>query len=682
MQPRLSRPFVVSVALLLGLSSAVFAQSPDVPGEPGGEAPAVQTDGSVPVTFEGQPVLSVSDGLGPFSAQERAAVIESRIARVARERFEADQLHVSSEEPHVAVYYGDELLVVVTAEDAAARGLEPDELGEQWRSSIEKLLLARVPPPPPEITPQDLLTRARHLIASAWELGGLFQQVVLSAGLLVALLIAIWIIARVFTWIYDHTQNLLQRWERPIMLGKRELLSPRTIRLFLSSLLRFLHLLVTLLLVLFAANQILGLFPDSEEWPIKIYLRGLIYAILVTVLAISVIRTSNGIAMYLSANARRWPALILRAIRFKGIELLGEERIAAIIDFFLMLLRWAVRILLAYLYLAIVLSFFPLTQQWTGILVSYISEPISATLASLVDFLPNIFFIVIIVLITRYAIKATKLVFSELERGRVSIPGFYPEWANPTYRLLSIVLIAFAGVIMFPYLPGSGSDAFKGISLFVGFVLSLSSSAVIANVIAGIVVTYMRPFQIGDRVQISDTVGDVVEKSLLVTRIRTVKNVDITIPNAMVLASHIINYSSSAQDPGLILHTTVTIGYDVDWRTVHKLLIEAAKSVADIEATPEPFVLQTSLDDYYVSYELNAYTEKPNRMAALYSELHTAIQEKFHAGGVEIMSPHFYALRDGSAANIPAQHLGRNYQPPAFRVSVEQKATKKPRARR
>ena len=188
------------------------------------------------------------------------------------------------------------------------------------------------------------------------------------------------------------------------------------------------------------------------------------------------------------------------------------------------------------------------------------------------------------------------------------------------------------------------------------------------NIIGGIVITYMRPFIIGDRVKIADTIGDITEKTLLVTRIRTIKNVDITIPNAMVLGSHIINYSTSAKNKGLILHTTVTIGYDAPWRKVHELLKAAAAATENVLTEPAPFILQTALDDFYVHYELNAYTDKPNIMANIYSNLHQNIQDKFNEGGVEIMSSHYSTIRDGNQVTIPKDYLPKEYKVPAFRL--------------
>jgi small-conductance mechanosensitive channel len=231
------------------------------------------------------------------------------------------------------------------------------------------------------------------------------------------------------------------------------------------------------------------------------------------------------------------------------------------------------------------------------------------------------------------------------------------------------LVIVFAAIACFPYIPGSQSEGFRGISVFLGLLISLGSAAAIGNIIAGVVLTYMRPFQVGDRVKIADTFGDVTEKTLLVTRVRTIKNVDITIPNSLVLSSHIINFSSSMmKPPPLILHTSVTIGYDAPWRKVHELLIAAAKRTTHILETPEPFVLQTSLNDFYVTYEINAYTTQPNKMATIYAELHQNIQDSFNEAGVEIMSPHYTQIRDGNKTAIPDQYLPKSYQAPGLRI--------------
>jgi small-conductance mechanosensitive channel len=219
----------------------------------------------------------------------------------------------------------------------------------------------------------------------------------------------------------------------------------------------------------------------------------------------------------------------------------------------------------------------------------------------------------------------------------------------------------------------------KSVALCVCAAVALGAAGSFSNIVAGVVLTYMRPFSVGDRVKIADTVGDITEKTLLVTRIRTIKNVDVTIPNALVLSSHIINYSSSAMmPPPLILHTSLTIGYDAPWQKVHELLIAAAKQTTHILEAPEPFVLQTSLDDFYVRYEINAYTGAPNKMATIYSELHQHIQDQFNEAGVGIMSPHYTQLRDGKKIVVPDQYLPNTSQAPSLRPTALDKWMNRP----
>ena len=235
----------------------------------------------------------------------------------------------------------------------------------------------------------------------------------------------------------------------------------------------------------------------------------------------------------------------------------------------------------------------------------------------------------------------------EIEIGKLVIPGFYRDWAQPTFNLLRIFIYAFTFIIIFPYLPGSDSPIFRGVSVFLGLLISIGSSSAIGNIVAGLVITYMRAFKVGDRVKIGDATGDVIEKTMLVTRLRTIKNEEVTIPNSAILNGNTINYSTSARELGLILNTEVTIGYDVPWRKVHELLISAAQKTENINESPEPFVLQTNLNDFYVNYQLNAYTDDADKAAKIYSDLHSKIQDEFNEAGVEILSPHFQANRQG-----------------------------------
>ena len=352
----------------------------------------------------------------------------------------------------------------------------------------------------------------------------------------------------------------------------------------------------------------------------------------------------------------------------KRFEWLPLDHVGPAVSFAIKVLRFVTYAVAAYIYLSAIFSLFPWTRGLAERLLAFALGPLSTLWNDTLGYLPKLFFLVLIILATRYLLKAISLTFGAVRDGKLRLSGFHSEWAEPTYRLVRILVLAFALVVAFPYLPGSQSEAFKGVSLFVGVLFSLGSSGAVGNMVAGVLITYMRPFKPGDRIQVGDTVGDVIERTALVTRVRTIKNVDVTIPNATILSSQVQNFSANAKDLGLILHTTVTIGYDVPWATVHDLLIKAALSTDGILPEPRPFVFQTSLDDFYVSYQINAYTDQPNRMAAIYSTLHSLIQDRFNEGGVEILSPHFRQLRDGNATTIPAGYLPESYVAPSFRL--------------
>jgi small-conductance mechanosensitive channel len=364
-----------------------------------------------------------------------------------------------------------------------------------------------------------------------------------------------------------------------------------------------------------------------------------------------------------------WRGTVIRPIKIQRVELLSADQLAAALTGFTRAIRILALLALFYVYLTTVLGIFPWTRSISVALFEAVFSTLQTIGHAFATYVPDLVSIAVIVVVTRYILKVIALFFSGIKRGAITFAGFHRDWTEPTYKIVRFLVIVFAAIACFPYIPGSQSEGFRGISVFLGLLISLGSAAAIGNIIAGVVLTYMRPFQVGDRVKIADTFGDVTEKTLLVTRVRTIKNVDITIPNSLVLSSHIINFSSSVmKPPPLILHTSVTIGYDAPWRKVHELLIAAAKRTTHILETPDPFVLQTSLNDFYVTYEINAYTNQPNLMATIYAELHQHIQDAFNEAGVEIMSPHYTQVRDGNKTAIPDQYLPKTYKPAGLRI--------------
>jgi small-conductance mechanosensitive channel len=369
----------------------------------------------------------------------------------------------------------------------------------------------------------------------------------------------------------------------------------------------------------------------------------------------------------------------IKDFKIYNYTLLSGQRIADILTFIIRFILGLFKLVLLFFYFTLVFGLFIWTRDLTQKLTIYLGQYITLAFSTLLSYLPNLLLIIITMIGARYILSFTGSFFNELEKEAGRIPWFHQDWAQPSSSIVKFILIAFAGVIIVPLLPGYNSPAFKGVSLFFGILGALGSTAIVANLLSGVIIIYMNAFRVGDRVKIGETTGDIMEKGLLVTRIRTIKNVDVTIPNSNVLGAHIINYSTEAGEKGLILHTTVTIGYDAPWRTVHKLLIDAALATKHIEPEPAPFILQTALNDFYVAYELNAYTRQANQMHNIYGELHGSIQDKFNEGGVEILSPHYRSLRDGNTVGIPDSYLPPDYETPSFRVkSITEDEKKKP----
>ncbi len=361
----------------------------------------------------------------------------------------------------------------------------------------------------------------------------------------------------------------------------------------------------------------------------------------------------------------------LKDLSYKDYTFLTAEQEMRFIHFLIRVSRWFIYAVLLYITLPIIFSIFPFSRNWADALFQLVWSPFKGVLFAIWDYLPKLFNILVIFFVMKYVTRFVKYIFLEIEAQKLKISGFHADWAMPTYGIVRILLYAFMFVMIFPYLPGSDSNIFKGVSVFIGILFSLGSSSAIANMVAGLVITYMRPFKIGDRIKIGDVSGDVIEKTPLVTRVKTTKNEIITIPNSSVLTGNTTNYSVEARENGLIIYTTVTIGYDVPWRNMHEALIDAALRTEMILKEPKPFVLQTSLDDFYVSYQINAYTREAGKQAVIYSNLHQNILDVCNEKGIEILSPHYRAARDGNMITIPPGYLPKDYKAPSFNVRIE-----------
>ena len=404
-------------------------------------------------------------------------------------------------------------------------------------------------------------------------------------------------------------------------------------------------------------NVVSKLHEMKAEHSIWRMVKRILYFVLVIVGQYLLFRLTNWLFRKVKARILRLKDTKIKPVSIQGYELLDTQKQANLLVFLASVGRYILMALQLLFTVPLIFIIFPQTEGLAYRLLGYIWNPIKNIFIGIVDYIPKLFTIIVIWYAVKYLVRLVLYLAREVEVGRLKINGFYSDWAMPTFHIIRFLLYAFMIAMIYPYLPGASSGVFQGISVFVGLIVSLGSSTVIGNIIAGLVITYMRPFKMGDRIKLNDTIGNIIEKTPLVTRIRTPKNEVVTVPNSFIMSSHTVNYSTSAREYGLIIHTEVSIGYDVPWRRVNPLLIEAALNTPGVVDDPRPFVLETSLSDWYPVYQINAYIKDANRMSQIYSDLYQNIQDKFNEAGIEIMSPHYMAVRDGNETMIPKDDL-------------------------
>lgn len=349
----------------------------------------------------------------------------------------------------------------------------------------------------------------------------------------------------------------------------------------------------------------------------------------------------------------------LKPLSIKDYEFLDTHKQGRVLLFFSKIIQYAVILIQLAITIPILFSIFPQTESLAMQLFSYIFNPIKMIFGKVIDYFPNIFIIIVIYLCIRYLVKMVQYIAGEIESEKLKITGFYPDWAQPTFNIIRFLLYVFMIAMIYPYLPGAKSGVFQGISIFVGLIVSLGSSSAIANIIAGLVITYMRPFKLGDRIRLGETVGNVIEKTPFVTRIKTPNNEIMTIPNSSIMSSNTLNYTESAKTYGLIIVTPVTLGYDVPWELAHEVLTEAAKATPGVMKHPLPFVQQGQLNDFYVVYNINAYIKNADKLAQIYSDLHQQVQIKTNEAGIELLSPQYFEYRKAQDKVIPSEYLNK-----------------------
>jgi small-conductance mechanosensitive channel len=398
---------------------------------------------------------------------------------------------------------------------------------------------------------------------------------------------------------------------------------------------------------------------DQSNWP-QLAVVGYFRLLIIGVATVLIIQAIGRIYWYLDTRLHRWNA--------------GREGLVAhSVVFLTLLLRLARFLSVVMLFFGVaplILNSFPRTKILVDQTEGFLEKPAKDLGIAVLQYLPNLGYLIVILVVGFYSLKAIRYLFTSVETGSLQIKGFLPEWANPTYRLIRTLFLLFLLMVAFPYLPGSKSQFFQGFSVFLGALITFGSTATIGNIVSGTVLTYTRAFRIGDMVTIGDKTGVVIEKNLLVTRLLTPKQEEVSIPNGNVLSTSVLNYSARAKQ-GLVLSVTAGIGYDVDWRKVHHLMLEGARATGHIAADPAPHVFQEALGDYAVNYELRAYTNHPVEMFYTLSELRANILDEFNRAGVEIMTPSIFAHRDASHLAVPPEQFTQRADPSGIAIKVQ-----------
>ena len=343
-------------------------------------------------------------------------------------------------------------------------------------------------------------------------------------------------------------------------------------------------------------------------------------------------------------------------VKLQGTVLVTPVRVRQFAVLGMRIVRFFLTIVLFYFYVPLVLSFIPATRPLVGQVMPLVIGPARDIGLAALAYLPRFVSLIVIIVGVRYLLRFLSFFMAAVGNEEITIPGFDAEWADQTARLAKIVVILGTVMLIYPFLPGAGSEVFRGFSLFVGALFTFGASSSVSNVISGVILTYTRSFRIGDRIQVGETTGDVITRGLFVTRLRTIYNEEVTVPNTIAVGGRVVNYSAASKTEGLVLQVTAGIGYDVDWRQVHELMKNAARATEHILDQPEPAILQTSLDDFAVEYKLMAWTDDPKLMVRTRSVLRQNVLDQFNEAGVEIMTPNVNAVRNSAEPAIPGSY--------------------------
>jgi len=387
---------------------------------------------------------------------------------------------------------------------------------------------------------------------------------------------------------------------------------------------------------------------EQRSWPVL--LNGLTYTAAATALLIA--------ALWLLARIRRgvtgWLERRRAALAAGGGRVHWEEYLVGLSIRLLQLAWWALVLSLLYGWLAYVLAHFPLTQPLGNRLAHFVTSLLEWLGGGIIASLPGVATVVVVLFVTQAIAELVGQFFQRVQTGQTEVPFVHPETASATRRIATFIVWTLGFVVAYPFIPGSSSDAFKGLSVLLGVMISLGSSGLVTQMMSGLVVIYSRALHKGDFVAVQGIEGVVTELGSLATKIVTMRNEEVTIPNSVLVGNAIHNYSKLAGTQGSLVSTKATIGYDAPWRQVQALLVLAAERTPGLRQEPKPFVYQRALNDFYVEYELFAHIDRPLERVATLSTLHANIQDAFNEQGVQIMSPHF-VVQPARAVVVPRE---------------------------
>ena len=401
-------------------------------------------------------------------------------------------------------------------------------------------------------------------------------------------------------------------------------------------------------------------------------LASLVLAVAASALLALVILLLVRVSRRITARVRRLAAAAAPRLRVGGLALLRSDQLYRAATVSVRVVAWLVGLAAVYIYLTFVLTTFPWTRSWGHALGHFLVETLTSLGLAVLGAIPNLFVVALIFVATRFVVVLARSIIGAAAQSRIVLLGIHPDTAAPTRRIVTVLLWLFAVALAYPYLPGSSSEAFKGVSVFVGLLFTIGSAGLVGQAMSGLVLMYSRSFKVGDFIEAGGVQGTVVELGLLSTRLKTPKNEYVSMPNNVVVGRAVTDYSAAGEhDQRLFIYSSVTIGYDTPWRRVHELLIAAARRSDGVLADPAPFVLQRALDDSYVEYQVNAAIDSARaaELPWLYSTLHGSIQDAFSEAGVEILSPTYHAARDGNASTVPGDRRQEG-KPRAFRVEI------------